>query len=291
MRDLRDWISLFIDLIRLKLSVFVTLSAAMGFFLAPHGVSLKMGLMLAGVFFLASGASSLNQYQERRQDLLMERTKFRPIPSGRLSPSTALKISFLLFIPGFCLLYGFTTGEAFGLGLLAVLLYNGLYTPLKKKTLFAVLPGTLVGAFPPAIGWFSGGGKVEARLLALFAFFFFWQVPHFWLLLLDFRKDYQQAGFLSPVQALGLHQVEKISFIWILATVVSGLLIPLFGIGNSFILLVGLPILGLWLIVRVLKNFSGQHKANSYRIAFRTVNFYMISVMALFSLDQLMHSP
>lgn len=289
MRDLRDGVSLFLGLIRWRLSIFVTLSAATGFLLVHRGISQKMGLMLAGVFFLASGASALNQYQERREDLQMERTKIRPIPSGGLSPSAVLKISFLLLISGFGLLSGFTTREAFGSGLLAVLLYNGVYTPLKKKSLFAVLPGAFVGAIPPAIGWFSGGGNAEVRLLAFCSFFFIWQIPHSWLHLLAYRKDYQQAGFHSPVQTLGLNQVEKISFVWILATAVSGLLIPLFGIGNSILLLGGLPTLGLWLVFRVLKILPGWPKTNSFVIAFRTINVYMLFVMTLFSLDQLLH--
>jgi protoheme IX farnesyltransferase len=218
----------------------------------------------------------------------MERTRIRPIPSGRLSPSSALRISLLLLISGACLLYGFTNWKAFGSGLLAIFLYNGVYTPLKKRTLFAIIPGALVGAIPPAIGWFSGGGNMEARLLAFCSFFFIWQIPHSWLLLLDFRKDYQRAGLLSPVQALGLDRVEKISFVWIVATAVSSLLIPLFGVGNSLILLGGLPALGLGLVFRVLKSLLGGPGVNSFRIAFRAVNVYMFSVMALFSLDRLL---
>ncbi|MDI7259778.1 MAG: protoheme IX farnesyltransferase [Thermodesulfobacteriota bacterium] len=288
MKVLNHWLSLLIDLIKFRLSTFVTLSTATGFILAYQGISLRIFLMLAGVFLLASGASALNQYQERREDQRMERTKGRPIPSGKLSPSSALKISLFLIMLGLFILYAGTNGKALFLGLFAVLLYNGVYTPLKKRTLFAAIPGAMVGAIPPAIGWSSGGGHLEAQILAVCSFFFIWQIPHSWLLLLDFRKDYQRAGFPSLIHAWGLNQVEKISLVWVFATVVSSFLIPLFGIGNSFSILGGLPILGFWLVWKVSKTLLGRPKANPFRLAFRTVNFYMLSVMVLFSLDQLL---
>jgi len=289
MRVLRGWLSLLMDLIRFRLSVFVTLSAATGFILAHQGISLKMFLMLAGVFLLASGASALNQYQERREDQKMERTKGRPIPSGRLSPSSALKISLLLIMLGLFILYAGANGKALFLGLFALLWYNGIYTPLKKKTVFASIPGALVGAIPPAIGWFSGGGFPDAQILAVSFFFFIWQIPHFWLLLLDYRKDYENTGLPCLTQAWGLNQVERISFVWIFATAVAGLLIPLFEIGNSHVIWGGLVILGIWLIWKASKILFRQPQESPFRSTFRTVNFYIVSVMVLFSLDHLLH--
>jgi len=285
---LKDRGFLLIDLTKFRISLFVTLSAGLGFVLAYKGLSKEMILPLLGVFLLASGACALNQYQERREDQKMERTKGRPIPSGRLSPSSALKISFSLLLLGFSILYAGTNGEALGLGLLAVLWYNGIYTPLKKKTVFAAIPGALVGAIPPAIGWFSGGGLPDSRILAVSFFFFVWQIPHFWLLLLDYREDYKNAGLPCLTQAYGLKQVERISFIWIFTTAVAGLLIPLFGIGNSLPTLVGLLILGIWLIWKTSKILFGQPQASLFRSAFRTVNFYILSVMVLFSLNHLL---
>ena len=287
MRVLRDWLSLLMDLIRFRLSIFVTLSAATGFILAHQGISLKMFLMLAGVFLLASGACGLNQYQERREDKMMERTKGRPIPSGRLSPSSAWKISLLLIMLGLFILYAGTNGKALFLGLFAVLWYNGIYTPLKKRTVFAAVPGALVGAIPPAIGWFSGGGHPGAQLLAISFFFFIWQIPHSWFLLLDYRKDYENAGFPTLTKAWGLNQVERISFVWIFATAVAGLLIPLFGIGNSRAILGGLMILGTWLIWKASKILFSQPQESPFRSTFRTVNIYVLAVMVLFSLDHL----
>jgi protoheme IX farnesyltransferase len=287
MNPWRRRLVLLLELTKFRLSLFVALSAATGFILAYQGIDLKMLPVLSGVFLLASGASALNQCQERKEDLLMERTKGRPIPSERLSPLSALTISFFLLASGFCLLSGFNDLETYGLGIVAVLLYNGVYTPLKKRTLFAVLPGALVGALPPAIGWSSGGGQMEPQIFALCSFFFIWQIPHSWLLLLDYRKDCEKAGFPSFVQTGDQNQVEKISWVWIFATVVCSLLIPLFGLGNSLFNLGGLLLLGLLLIWRASKTLLIRSKTDSLRFVFRTINFYMLSVMALFSLDQL----
>ncbi len=285
MSPLRYWLSLLAELTKFRLSLFVVLSAATGFILATQGVSEEMFPMLLGVFLLSSGASALNQYQERREDLLMERTRGRPLPSGRLSPSSARNISFLLLFSGFCLLFVFNDWGTYGLGVVAFLLYNGVYTPLKKRTLFAVIPGAVAGAIPPAIGWSSGGGQMEVQIYALCSFFFVWQVPHSWLLLLDYRNDCRKAGFPSFVENGRRHQVEKISWVWIFATFVCSLLIPLFGIGTSLFNLSGLLLLGILLIWRVSKTLLIRSHKESLRFTFRTINFYMFSVMVLFSLD------
>jgi protoheme IX farnesyltransferase len=289
MRIMKNRVSLLIDLTKFRISLFVTLSAGLGFVLAYKGLSKGMILPLLGVFLLASGACALNQYQERREDQGMERTKGRPIPSGRLSPFSALKISLSLLLLGFSILCFWTNTEAVGLGFLAVLWYNGIYTPLKKRTVGAVLPGAFVGAIPPAIGWFSGGGFPDAQILAVSFFFFIWQIPHFWLLLMDYREDYKNAGLPCLTQAWGLNQVERISFVWIFATAVAGLLIPLFGIGNSRAIWGGLMILGTWLIWKASKILFRHPQESPFRSTFRTVNIYILAVMVLFSLDHLFY--
>lgn len=287
MNGLSNWVSVLFKLIKVRLSIFVTLSTATGFILTYQGISLKMVPALVGVFLLVSGCSALNQYQERREDLLMERTRSRPIPSGRISPSFVLKVSFVLLSFGVGLLGLLTDLTSCGLGILAALLYNGVYTPLKKKTLFALFPGALVGAIPPAMGWIAGGGDLDARMLALSSFFFVWQIPHTWLLLLDFRADYQKAGFPSPVQLWGLPQAENISCLWVLATVVSTLLIPLFGIATSCFILGGLLLLAIIPVWNVFQILLIQSRSTPFHLAYKAMNRYMFLVMVLLSLDHL----
>lgn len=286
MKGLKHSLQLLFELTKMKLSLMVTFSGGTGFLLACQGRFYPIGPILLGIFLLASGASALNQVQERKEDLLMERTKNRPIPSGRLSPLSACYISWLCLISGFGFLYVFSPWEVFGLGLAAVLVYNGIYTPLKKKTPFAILPGALVGAIPPAMGWFGGGGRAEPQIVVLCSFFFLWQIPHSWLLLND-QTDASKAGFPSLVEMGQKERVKEISWVWIIATVVCSLLIPLFGTERSLFNLGGLLFLGFLLIWKVSNQLLFRSKTNALRFAFRTVNLYVFSVMVLLNLDPL----
>jgi protoheme IX farnesyltransferase len=147
------------------------------------------------------------------------------------------------------------------LGLLAIFWYNGLYTYLKRKTAFAVLPGALIGMIPPLLGWVSGGGHLfDPRIWGIAFFFFIWQVPHFWLLSLEVAKDYESAGLPSITKIFSVSQIKRIVFIWFLSTGASCLLIPLFGFGDFIpirIFLVGATFWLVWSGVRFFKSFRG----------------------------------
>ena len=227
----REWVNLLLHLVKIKISLLATLSTATGYLLATEKITIHMLVPGAAVLLLACGSCALNQYQERAIDQRMERTKSRPIPSGRLNPETALWISIGLILSGALILY-FGAGDlALALGLFAVLWYNLIYTPLKQKTAFAAVPGALVGAIPPALGWVAGGGSIlDPRIGGLALFFFLWQIPHFWLLLLDSSKDYENAGLPSITRFFSTRQIKRIVFIWLLATGVSALTFPSFGL-------------------------------------------------------------
>jgi heme o synthase len=108
--------------------------------------------------------------------------------------------------------------------LLNLIWYNGIYTPLKKINPLAIIPGSLVGSIPPAVGWTAAGGNIlDPQIIILSFFFFIWQIPHFWLLLLIFGKDYENAGFPTLMQIFSSDQLARITFIWIVATVVTGM--------------------------------------------------------------------
>jgi protoheme IX farnesyltransferase len=109
---------------------------------------------------------------------------------------------------------------------LTLLSYNAIYTPLKKVTAFAVVPGSLVGALPPFIGWFAGGGELlNERIIWVALFFFIGQIPHFWLLLLMFGKEYALAGFPSLNAVFTDSQIKRLSYTWILATIGAAFII------------------------------------------------------------------
>jgi heme o synthase len=285
------WINILLELTKFRISLFSTLSTFAGFILARRGLSSDMILPILGVFLLASGSCALNQYQERQNDHLMERTQGRPIPSKKLSPSTALKISIGLLLFGSILLYFGAHWSALGLGLFAVLWYNGVYTFLKRKSAFAAIPGALVGAIPPVIGWISGKGffSLDPQILAISFFFFIWQVPHFWLLLLNFGRDYEKAGLPSLTRIFTSAQLSRITFIWIFATAAACMMIPLFGIVESHTIQGGLWVAAFWLMWKSLRLLTAKGRKFSLPFTFKTVNSYAVVVMILLTLDNLFH--
>jgi protoheme IX farnesyltransferase len=285
-------IKIFLDLIKIKISFLAALSTSAGFILANQGLSREMILPVLGVFFLASGSCALNQYQEREDDQRMERTRHRPIPSKKLLPSIALRISLGLLFIGSIILFWRANGSALGLGLFAVFWYNGVYTPLKRKSAFAAIPGALIGAIPPLIGWVSGKGffSLDPQILAISFFFFIWQVPHFWLLLLRFGRDYEKAGLLSLSKTFTPAQLSRITFVWIFATAATCMMIPLFGIVESHFIHGSLFLIAFWLVCNSLKLLTTQRYPFSSESTFKTINSYAVVVMILLTLDHLIHS-
>ena len=272
------------ELSKLPVSLLAACSTATGCLLASNRVSLNLLLPVLGIFLLACGASALNQVQERKTDALMKRTKGRSLPSGRISPYRALIFSLALMVAGSAVLFS-SSKRALALGLLAVLWYNGVYTLLKRRTPFAVLPGSLVGAIPPAAGWVAGGGGLgDPRMVALSMFFFIWQVPHFGILLLKHGKEYEQAGLPSLTSLFEPSQLARIFFIWILAAGVTGIGLPLLGVARSPLFSFSLVLASLWLawcafrLVRQ-RNFLPE-------LAFRGINFYALFVMILLPLGK-----
>jgi protoheme IX farnesyltransferase len=283
----REWVHLVLHLGKIKISLLATLSTATGYLLATGTITIHMLVPSAAVFLLACGSCALNQYQEREIDQRMERTKSRPIPSGRLNPETALCIS-IGWISSGALILLFGAGDLpLALGLFAVLWYNLIYTPLKQKTAFAAVPGALVGAIPPVLGWVTGGGRIlDPRIGGVALFFFIWQVPHFWLLLLDSSKDYENARLPSITQLFSTRQIKRIIFIWFLSTGVSALTIPSFGLIHfrsvSFFLLAATS----WFIWEAIQFFRSSPRTFTLRIAFMRLNAYALAVLLLLSIDR-----
>jgi protoheme IX farnesyltransferase len=288
---LMKWMNIFLELTKVKISLFATLSTSAGFILAQRGVSREMILPILGIFLLASGSCALNQYQERQNDQWMERTQGRPIPSKKLSPSTALIISIGLLLLGSILLFFGAHRSALGLGLFAVLWYNGVYTFLKRKSAFAAIPGAVIGAIPPMIGWICGKGSLsfDPQILAISFFFFIWQVPHFWLLLLNFERDYERAGFPSLTRIFNSAQLSRITFIWIFATAAACMMIPLFGIVESHAIQGGLFVAAFWLVWKSLRLLTASGRKFFLPFTFKMINSYALVVMILLALDHLIH--
>jgi protoheme IX farnesyltransferase len=274
-------------LCRTSISFFAACSALTGYLLAPSPDPVPMVFLALSVLLLAAGASALNQYQERDIDALMERTRHRPLPTGTMAPRTALAASAILLVSGLIIL-GMISAFATALGAFTVLWYNGLYTPLKRRTAFAAVPGALVGIIPPVMGWVAGGGSVnDPKVVALAGLFFLWQVPHFWLLLIANREAYEQAGLPHLSRIFPGDRLAKLTFLWTACASVACLGLPLFGLGASPAIASFLPLPAFWMTARCLRLFRGDAGAAAAHSAFRSSTVFLALVMVLLSLDAL----
>ena len=172
----------------------------------------------AGAFWLCAGCSALNQVQERDRDARMERTRNRPLASGRLSPSAGAWLGALAGLSGLLLFFLAGGWPALCAGLAVVAVYNGLYTPLKRVSPLALLAGGVAGAAPPLTGWLAAGGHpADPRILGVAVIFYLWQVPHFWLLAEKHRDDYARAGFAVPHAGLSPAVRARLMAVWVAA--------------------------------------------------------------------------
>jgi len=276
------------ELTKIRITIFVTVTMLFGFISASGELNWSALLPTLGILLLACGSAVINHYQERETDALMNRTKNRPIPSGRISPVNALMTAIVLLSAGSLMLYIGAGLLALGLGLLNLVWYNGIYTPLKKVNPLAIIPGSLVGAIPPAVGWVAAGGSIlDPQILIISSFFFIWQIPHFWLLLLVLDKDYERAGFPTLTRIFNPDQLARITFTWIAATVVTCLMIPLFGTLQSPFVGYGLFLAGIWLVWNSFKLVRFTKERIYFTTAFREINIFAILVVLLLSLDKL----
>ncbi|HVN58421.1 MAG TPA: protoheme IX farnesyltransferase [Bacteroidales bacterium] len=280
-------LSLVSNLVKLRLSIAVTLSAMTGFFISGAAVSSSLFFMLGGVFILTCGAAALNQFTEKDTDALMKRTAGRPIPSGRISAGAVLFTAILLIFSGILLLAA-TRILPVILGAVSVILYNFIYTRLKKITLVSVVPGALVGALPPLIGYFSAGMTSLSISIILFsAFMFLWQLPHFWLILIRYRADYFNAGFRTFGPGFTSRSIRILVFCWVLLT---SLLLISFSLGRVlFNPAIGysLAALNILFILSFYSTLFGRDEGRSVNGAFILINSFSLLIMILFILNTL----
>lgn len=271
MENFKKIIRIISELHKFRITFSVTLTTLAGFTLTAGTIDNRIFLPLLGIFFLSSGAAAFNEYQERDMDARMERTRKRPIPSGSIKASTVLVISLPEIVAGTVLVYigsGFTAAL---LGFTAFVWYNVIYTPLKKLSPFAVIPGSVIGAIPPMVGWVAGSGSLlDPKLFVLAFFFFMSQVPHFWLLLLRYGDDYDAAGFPVINKILNNTQIKRVTFVWIVATSVNILLLVIVGLFQTLFFKIIILLAAIWLVFI----FSGLLKKSEEK--FNAVRYFML---------------
>ncbi|MFA0783656.1 heme o synthase [Fervidibacter sacchari] len=274
------------QLVKLKLSTLVVVTTAFGYLLALRNhwmeVSAHLMLTLIGAFMVVGSANAFNQVLERELDSLMERTKGRPLPSGRMGLFEAVFAATFLAALGLTILALFTNWLTVLLSSLAFCLYVFAYTPLKRKTEFCSLIGAISGAIPPVMGWTAVRNELSPDALALFALQFLWQFPHFWAIAWLYREDYQKVGFkMLPVKG-DLNSVTRQTVYYTLATILVSVY-PLLVGRVSWFYAVGGSLLGIWFLSSALR-FHRQSTKKASKNMLMVADIYLPLLLTLWLL-------
>jgi heme o synthase len=277
----------YLVLCKVRISALASVSAAVGYILSPmEGACTLAGISL-WVFILACGSSALNQWQERRTDALMQRTQRRPIASGEMSPLHGAVVATSLIVLGILGLGVFCSGGTLlaGIGVLAVIWYNGIYTYLKRTTALAAIPGAVVGMIPPALGCVAGGGSVlNPKFATLAVLLFLWQIPHFWLLVISFQDDYRRAGFPILTDYMSIGRVSRLIAVLMIGVVALGLTLLLRSVSplwyGQALFAIGAAA-SIWVLYRAwrLTASSGPDTTAESRKAFIAINGFLLLLL------------
>jgi protoheme IX farnesyltransferase len=235
-------------------------------------------LSLAGTTLIVGSANALNMWWERETDAQMRRTRNRPLPAGRLSADVALFFGLALALAGAPLLFlvNLTTGL---LGLVALVTYVTIYTPLKRHTHLALLVGAVPGAMPPLLGWTTATGSIGLGGLLLFAVCFLWQLPHFAAITIFRADDYARAGLQVVSVQLGERAARQSIAIWTVLLVVASMLFVPFQIAGH-LYLGAATVLGAAFLALALRGLRAGVRLDTQRWA-RSVFLYSLPYLPL----------
>ncbi len=275
-------------LIKYRLSLSVVLSSVCSYLIAFDIFSLiTFSLLVIGGFFVVGASNGFNQVIEKRRDALMIRTSSRPIPSGEMTVNKALIICVTLGILGLSMLYLINFRTAL-FGLVSMIIYLGLYTPLKTLTPLSVFFGAIPGAIPFMLGWVAVTNRFSIETGILFMIQFFWQFPHFWAIGWMSHDDYKNAGFkMLPSGKRDNATAFQIVFYSIWMIIVSSL--PYFNftgklsIGTYSLILI--LISGLLMLYQALKLMRYKDKQNAIRLMYVSI-FYLSFIQIIFVIDK-----
>ena len=204
-----------IELTKLRLGLLVMATVFVGMMLSADSIGLLQSILgLILITMVVASATSLNCYIEREVDKYMERTKDRALPSGRMNPKVALVFGWTLFAISIPALWFLINPATAVLGLIAHLVYLYAYTPMKRKSPWAVYVGAIPGAIPPVMGWTMISGSMDSMAWSLFAILFIWQIPHFMAISIYYAKDYEDGQIFVYPNTNGRQWTDWAIFIW-----------------------------------------------------------------------------
>ena len=277
-----------LELTKYRLSLSVIFSSVAGYLIAIDSFSIETFLLLFfGGFFLVGASNGFNQIIERDRDSIMDRTKNRPIPLGKISPRSAFIICLIMILSCIVLLYLINFRSAF-FGLISALIYIFLYTPLKTRTPLCVFFGAISGAIPFMLGWVAATNKFGIEPGVLFMIQFFWQFPHFWAIGWLSDDDYKKAGFkMLPTGKKDKSTAFQIVFYTIWTILVS--LIPLSGFSGlltiSYISGLLIFLAGIFMLSKSINLMLYMNNLSALRLKYASI-FYLTFIQIIFVLDK-----
>ena len=272
-----------VELVKARLTLLVLLTTAVGFYLGAEG-PINFAALLHTVFgtaAAAAGAAALNQWWEYKLDAMMQRTRSRPVPAGRMRPQAAVVFGTALSIFGVAYLAFVCNALSAALAAITIIIYIFAYTPLKRISTLNTALGAVPGALPPMIGWAAARGTLNAGAWMLFAILFFWQLPHFFAIAWMYRDDYARAGFqmISSDDPSGERSASQSVFFCMILFVVAGL--PAFlGIATVFYLLAEL-VLGAVFVAVAMRFLKTRARSDARRLFITSIIYLPLLLGAL----------
>jgi protoheme IX farnesyltransferase len=281
----------FLEITKARLAVSVVFSSIAGFMLGISNIQSLDWLVLLkltiGGYCMVGASNAFNQVIEKELDLLMDRTKNRPVPSKRMTPNAALSIAFLLTIIGIVLLYTINEKTAM-FGAISIFIYTCVYTPLKTITPLAVFVGAFPGAIPFMLGWVAATGNFGIEAGTLFLIQFFWQFPHFWAIGWFLYDDYEKAGFFMLPSGKKDNSTALQIILYTLWLIIASLL-PVLGYTGQFfitkITAVGVLLLGLWMLFYAVKLYQTRTAKSARTLMLVSVS-YITLLQLVYILDK-----
>ena len=278
----------FKEITKMRLAVSVVFSSVAGYFLGANVIDFVTVLLLAiGGYLMVGASNAYNQVIERDLDALMNRTKNRPIPSGRMSVTRALIIASVFTVLGVAVLYFINPITAM-FGAISIVLYVAVYTPLKTKTPLSVFIGAFPGAIPFMLGWVAATNDFSIEPGTLFMIQFFWQFPHFWALGWWLYDDYERGGFfMLPTGKRDTGTAVQIILYTIWTIIIS--LVPVTGQTGSLYLTpvsgVLIFLLGLLMLRYAILLYKRRDEKTARQLMFASVT-YITLLQIIYVLDK-----
>lgn len=270
---------------KLRLAFFVVLSAVAGYLFMGGGFNLDLVYLIIGGFLITGASNGLNQVIEKDLDKKMNRTQNRPIPAGRMSVNEAIIVSAISGIVGALLLFQLNYFSGI-LGILALVMYVFLYTPLKRISPWAVFVGAFPGAIPPMLGVVAVTGTFDLTVGIIFFVQFIWQFPHFWAIAWVLDDDYAKAGFsLLPSKTRKSKKSAFHILIYTLFMVPVSLLPWVLELVGDTTLVVG-TIIGAWFFLKAYQLYLNLDVKSAKALMFASF-IYLPVIQFLYVFDKL----